>query len=117
MKRMIRCLLLAFAAASPALAQSPAARVGALTNHGGSITPGTGVPTVLIEGQPAAVQGDQTTCPLFDGVEPHIGGPILTASATVQIGGRGAARVGDVVIETGPPATIVSGAPTVIIGP
>lgn len=117
MKRMIHCLLLAFAVASPALAQSPAARVGDPTNHGGSITPGPGVPSVLIEGQPAAVLGDQTTCPLFDGVVPHVGGPIVTASATVLIGGKRAARVGDINAENVSSATILSGAPTVIIGP
>jgi uncharacterized Zn-binding protein involved in type VI secretion len=114
MKRMV--LLLAVAAASPALAQSPSARVGDVTNHGGSIT-GPGVPTVLIEGRFPAVLGDQTTCPLFDGVVLHVGGPIVTASATVFIGGKPAARVGDVNAENASSATIVSGAPTVIIGP
>jgi uncharacterized Zn-binding protein involved in type VI secretion len=118
MKRMI--LLLAFVLASPVLAQSPAARVGGLTNHGGSIT-GPGVPTVLIGGLPAAVLGDQTTCPLFNDVPPdpipHVGGPIVTASGTVFIGGKRAARVGDVNAENGSSATIVSGAATVVIGP
>ena len=33
MKRMIFCFLLAFALAAPARAQSPAARVGDMTNH------------------------------------------------------------------------------------
>lgn len=56
MKRMIPCLLLSFAVASPALAGS-AARVGDSTNHGGAIV-GPGVPTVNIEGQVAAVEGD-----------------------------------------------------------
>jgi uncharacterized Zn-binding protein involved in type VI secretion len=116
MKRIIYSLLLAFAVASPALAQSPAARVGDPTNHGGSIT-APGVPNVLIEGLPAAVLGDQTTCPLSNGIVPHVGGPIVTASATVLIGGKGAARVGDVNAETVSSAAILSGAPTVIIGP
>ena len=48
---------------------------------------------------------------------PHVGGPIVTGSATVMIGGRPAARVGDVNVENGPPATIITGAFTVLIGP
>jgi len=48
---------------------------------------------------------------------PHVGGPILTGSATVMIGGRPAARVGDSNVENGPPATIITGALTVLIGP
>ena len=116
MKRTILCVLLLAAAAS-ARAQAPAARAGDLTSHGGVIV-GPGVPTVFIAGQPAAVMGDQTTCPVVDppGV-PHVGGPIVTGSATVMIGGRPAARAGDVNVESGPPATIITGAFTVLIGP
>jgi uncharacterized Zn-binding protein involved in type VI secretion len=116
MNRTIHCLLLAFTIASPALAQSPAARVGDLTTHGGVII-GPGVPTVFIDGRSAAVLGDQITCPLVDGPVPHVGGPIVTASATVRIGGRAAARVGDLVVENGPSSTILLGAVTVNIGP
>jgi uncharacterized Zn-binding protein involved in type VI secretion len=120
MKRFILALSLTVAGASPVLAQHPAARVGDSTSHGGSIV-GPGVPSVLIGGLPAAVIGDQTTCPLFNGTPPdqvpHVGGPIVSASATVFIGGKPAARVGDVNAETGSSATIVSGAPTVMIGP
>jgi uncharacterized Zn-binding protein involved in type VI secretion len=116
MKRSIHCLLLAFTITSPALAQSPAARVSDLTSHGGVIV-GPGVPTVVIEGRSAAGLGDQITCPLVTGPVPHVGGPIVTASATVRIGGRAAARVGDVVVENGPSSTILLGALTVIIGP
>jgi len=97
---MIFCFLLAFALAAPALAQSPAARVGDMTTHGGSIT-GPGVPTVMIEGKTAAVLGDQTTCPLYIVIPDlppvilfHVGGPIVSASATVFIGGKPAARRG-----------------------
>ena len=115
MKRTISCVFLAFALASSARAQSPAARVGDQTSHAGSIT-GPGVPTVLIEGRAAAVLGDQATCPLFEGVVPHVGGPIVTASSTVLIGGRPAARVGDLIAESVSSAVIVLGAPTVIIG-
>jgi uncharacterized Zn-binding protein involved in type VI secretion len=48
---------------------------------------------------------------------PHVGGPIVSGSATVFIGGLPAARVGDTIVETGPAATIVIGAFTVVIGP
>ena len=41
----------------------PAARVGDVTNHGGTIT-GPGVSTVLVGGQPAAVAGDMHVCVL-----------------------------------------------------
>jgi uncharacterized Zn-binding protein involved in type VI secretion len=116
MKRIFCCLALAFAVTSPALAQTPAARVSDLTSHGGTIV-GPGAPSVFIEGKPAAVLGDQTTCPLTDGAStPHIGGPIVTGSARVFIGGKPAARVGDTNVETVSSATIVSGAPTVTIG-
>jgi uncharacterized Zn-binding protein involved in type VI secretion len=118
MKRTISLRLLALVIASPAAAQGPAARLGDATNHGGSIV-GPGVTSVLIGGQPAAVLGDQTTCPLSSGTPPvpHVGGPIVTGSTRVFIGGKQAARVGDSNVETGSSATIVSGAPTVIIGP
>jgi uncharacterized Zn-binding protein involved in type VI secretion len=115
MKRSILCLL-AFTAAVAAQAQTPAARAGDLTSHGGQII-GPGVPTVLIAGLPAAVVNDQTLCPLVDGTVPHVGGPIVTGSATVMIGGRPAVRVGDSNVETGPSATIITGAFTVLIGP
>jgi uncharacterized Zn-binding protein involved in type VI secretion len=120
MKRMIFCFLLAFALAAPARAQSAAARVDDMTNHGGSIT-GPGVPTVRIGAKTAAVLGDQTTCPLFNGTPPnevpHVGGPIVTASATVFIGGKRVARVGDLNAENQSSATIATGSVNVFIGP
>ncbi len=93
----------------------PAARVLDLTNHGGVIT-GPGAPTVLIGGQPAARLGDLQVCPLVDGVKPHVGGAVITGSATVLISGMPAARVGDVTQCAGPPGTIASGFPMVLIG-
>jgi uncharacterized Zn-binding protein involved in type VI secretion len=95
----------------------PAARVGDMTAHGGVIV-GPGVPTVLIGGQPAAVVGDNHTCPMFTGTVPHVGGPILPpGSVTVLIGGKPAARVGDQALCNGPPDSILPpGCPTVLIG-
>jgi uncharacterized Zn-binding protein involved in type VI secretion len=64
------------------------------------------VPTVLIEKLPAAVIGDSCIC---------VGPPdaIVKGSATVMIGGKPAARMGDTTAHGG---SIVLGAPTVMIG-
>ena len=95
----------------------PAARVGDLTSHGTPLAAGPGCPTVLIGGQPAWRAGaDFHTCPLVDGVKPHVGGVVAAGSATVLIGGLPAARQGDTIVEAGPPNTIAIGAPTVLIG-
>lgn len=72
---------------------------------GGPIT-GACVPTVLIGGLPAAVVTDICAC----------AGPpdsIVKGSATVMIGGKFAARQGDMTAHGG---VIVSGLPTVQIG-
>jgi len=61
---------------------------------------------VLIDGQPAAVVGTMCTC---------VGPPdtIAKGSATVFIGNKPAARMGD---QTAHGGVIVQGSPTVIIG-
>jgi uncharacterized Zn-binding protein involved in type VI secretion len=95
----------------------PAARMGDMTAHGGSIV--VGFPTVLIGGQPAARLGDMHVCPMVTpGTPPvpHVGGPITLGSATVLIGGQPAARMGDMATCVGPPDTIAVGCPTVLIG-
>jgi uncharacterized Zn-binding protein involved in type VI secretion len=95
----------------------PAARMGDPTAHGGVIT--VGFPQVLIGGQPAARMGDMHTCPMVTpGTPPvpHVGGPIMLGSATVLIGGQPAARMGDMATCVGPPDSILSGCPTVLIG-
>jgi uncharacterized Zn-binding protein involved in type VI secretion len=73
---------------------------------GGPIT-GPGIPTVLIMNLPAAVMGDTCVC---------TGPPdaIIKGSATVLIGGRPAARVGDQTSHGG--VIMPPGALTVIIG-
>lgn len=94
----------------------PAARMGDTTAHGGVIV--GGFPTVLIAGLPAARLTDMHTCPMVNGIVPHVGGPIIGPGApTVLIGGLPAARVTDMATCTGPPDSIVMGAPTVLIGP
>jgi len=66
---------------------------------------------------PAARTGDMHTCPLSNGPVPHVGGPVLPPGCpTVQIGGMPAARVGDMLVCTGPPDTIAAGSATVMIG-
>jgi len=72
---------------------------------GGPVT-GPCVPTVLIGKLPAAVVSDMLVC---------VGPPdsIVTGSATVLIGGKPAARVGDLTAHGG---SIVIGFPTVMIG-
>lgn len=78
---------------------------GLVPHVGGPIT-GPCVPTVLIGNLPAAVVGDIVTC---------VGPPdaIVKGSVTVIIGGRFAARQGDLTAHGG---VIVSGFPTVQIG-
>jgi uncharacterized Zn-binding protein involved in type VI secretion len=96
----------------------PAARLGDMTAHGGTIT-GPGCPTVLIGGMPAATMGDMHVCPMVTpGTPPipHVGGPITLGSAGVLIGGKPAARMGDMAVCVGPPSSIILGCMTVLIG-
>ena len=74
--------------------------------HVGGPIIGPGVPNVLIGMLPAAVLGDMLTC---------VGPPdtIIKGSATVFIGGRPAARMGDTTAHGG---VIALGCPTVLIG-
>jgi uncharacterized Zn-binding protein involved in type VI secretion len=55
-------------------------------------------------------------CPLFNGLQPHIGGPIGAGCATVLIGGLPAARALDPCVCAGPPDLIAKGSKTVFIG-
>ncbi len=74
--------------------------------HVGGPIVGPGVPNVLIGKLPAAVVGDMGVC---------VGPPdsIVKGSATVMIGGKPAARMGDTTAHGG---SIVLGCPTVMIG-
>lgn len=89
-----------------------AARVTDLSTHGGTVV-GPGVPTVLIEGMPAAVATDQHVCPIPPPVHVPTVSPFPMGSTTVLIGGKPALRVGDTCLCGAMPAV---GAPTVIIG-
>jgi len=89
-----------------------AARVGDLSNHGGTIT-GPGVPTVLMGGMPAAVAGDMHACVLPPNSHQPTVSPFPMGSTTVMIAGRPALRVGDTCL-CGASAAV--GSPTVMIG-
>lgn len=94
-----------------------AARMGDPTSHGTPLSPGPGSTNVLIGGKPAwRATADFHTCPLFTGPAPHVGGTVAMGSTTVLINNLPAARQGDMIVESGPPNSIVMGEPTVIIG-
>ena len=65
---------------------------------------------------PASRVTDMHTCPMVDGVVPHVGGPIIPpCSINTMIGFLPAARVTDMCICVGPTDTIVKGSMTVLI--
>ena len=92
----------------------PAARVGDITAHGGTVT-GPGISNVLIGGMPAAVVGDMLICAIVPTpATPHpTTTPFTAGSSTVFVGGRPLLRVGDMAACG---ASIVAGATTVIAG-
>jgi uncharacterized Zn-binding protein involved in type VI secretion len=95
----------------------PAARLADLTGHGTPLGPGPGSPDVLIGGMPAwRALADTHACPLVTVLVPHVGGVISVGSTSVLIGGMPAARMGDIVVEAGPPNTVAVGCPNVLIG-
>ena len=95
----------------------PAARLADLTSHGTPLGPGPGCPDVLIGGMPAwRAEADFHACPLVTVAVPHVGGVVALGSLTVLIGGLPAARMGDMVVEAGPPNAIAMGSPNVMIG-
>ncbi len=64
----------------------------------------------------AAKLGDMHVCPMVTGTVPHVGGPISsTSAATVLIAGSPAATVGDMLTCSGPPDTIIVGSSSVLI--
>ena len=95
----------------------PAARIGDPTSHGTPLGPGPGSLNVLIGGKPAWRAGsDFHSCPQVTGGVPHVGGTVAVGSATVLINNLPAARLGDMIVESGPPNSIVMGEMTVLIG-
>ena len=56
-------------------------------------------------------------CPMLTGTVPHVGGPGLPPGCpTVLIANMPALRVGDMLVCTGPPDTVIKGSSTVLIG-
>jgi len=95
----------------------PAARLGDQTAHGTPLGPGPGSVNVMIGNQPAwRVGTDVHSCPLSDGPKPHVGGTVAMGSTKVFINGLPAARLGDNIVEAGPPNAIIAGETTVLIG-
>lgn len=91
--------------------------MGDPTSHGTPLSPGPGSSNVLIGGKPAwRAATDFHACPLVTGVVPHVGGIVAMGSTTVFINNLPAARQGDMIVESGPPNSIVMGEPTVMIG-
>lgn len=67
--------------------------------------------------KPAARLTDLHACPMFDGLKPHVGGPVAGPGVPmVLVGGLAAAVVGDKAICVGPPDTIATGSNSVEIG-
>ena len=65
----------------------------------------------------AARLTDFHMCPMFNGPVPHVGGPVIGPGAVnVLIGNLPAARVGDMLVCTGPPDAIIKGSTNVLIG-
>ena len=68
-------------------------------------------------GMPAACVGDMHVCPMVTVLVPHVGGPLMPPGGmTVLIGGRPAARIGDMAMCVGPPDVVAMGSSTVLIG-
>lgn len=97
-----------------------AARVGDSTSHGTPLGPGPGSANVLIGGMPAWRAGsDFHACPQVIPAPtpvPHVGGTVAVGSTSVLINNLPAVRQGDMIVESGPPNSIVMGCPTVMIG-
>ncbi|NPT47808.1 type VI secretion protein [Paraburkholderia sp. 1N] len=68
----------------------------------------------------AARLTDFHACPMINPAvppSPHVGGPVIGPGVpTVLIGGLPAAVVGDMLVCSGPPDSIVNGSATVLIG-
>src|SRR5687767_1556480 len=97
-----------------------AARIGDKTAHGtplAPLAPTGGSPDVFIGGRPAwRAWIDVHACPQITVLVPHVGGVVLKGSASVFINGVPAARMGDQIVEVGPPNVILEGCPNVVIG-
>ena len=96
----------------------PAARLGDMTSHGGTIV--TGSSNVFFNGKPAANALSMHVCPMVTpGTPPipHIGMLAVPAGApTVLINGVPAILMGDMFLCAGPPASVILGSTNILIG-
>ena len=66
---------------------------------------------------PAARITDNHVCPLVNpGPVPHVGGPITMGAVSVLVSGMPQARIGDICVCVGPPDAVAMGAINVLIG-
>ena len=66
--------------------------------------------------KPAARVTDMHVCPMVTGVVPHVGGPIVLGEFTTLTQMMPQARIGDMAVCVGPPDTIVLGSMKVMVG-
>ncbi len=96
----------------------PAARVGDLTSHGGTIISGSS--NVFFNGVPAANASSSHICPMVTPGSPpvpHVGMLAVPKNATtVLINGVPAIVMGDLFLCVGTPASVVVGSPNILIG-
>jgi len=96
----------------------PAARMGDMTSHGGTIV--TGSANVFFNGMPAANALSMHVCPMVTpGTPPipHVGMLAVPMGAlTVLINGVPAIVLGDMFLCVGPPATVILGSFNILIG-
>ena len=78
-----------------------------------------------MSGKMVATIGDTHSCPMFTGTTPHVGGVILSGSATVLLNNSGVARMGDkcicadgsiAIIIQGYAGVLVDGKPIAFVG-
>ena len=66
---------------------------------------------------PSARVLDMHVCPMWTGVVPHVGGPILPPAAlNTLVCGLPQARIADVLVCVGPPDMVATGSATVLVG-
>ncbi len=65
---------------------------------------------------PLATMGSFHACPLSTGPVPHVGGPIIAATAVLVSTPLPPAVLGDMAVCVGPPDSVAMGSPLVIIG-
>ena len=77
------------------------AAVGDMTSHGTPLSPGPGIPNILVGGRPIWRVGlDLHSCPIAD-PKPHVGGSVLIGRKRIMAGNSLVTFKGDLIIEVG----------------